>query len=579
MQERKKYEELLQLIEKKPIITLEICQEKHPEISSGTFYSTVNKLSKHNLVKKIPQGKRRMAYQKTNEYTIEKGREILKKHVPEETKKYQKETIIPKRLQTKEEFTVSKSIINGKQEMMYEAKRRIHNLAEDYMRILASGKKISFNEERVRIAFVIPLLEALGWEAFGETERAGLDIATSFVVGSSGEAKILVQVESPNKSLNEYRTTREGPKSYATLAIQHAWDTKADWVLLTNFEETRLYSSKVKNPEDGLVLKMRFTEYESRFDELAIVSREKVLSGALRAYEAGIKKPSEHDQITDLLKKEGPLTRGQILEKLGFGQSYEFPWYIRKFGSRKRKLYYLEGQEEMAREAYENMLKPAPKPPSLVYPKEYFLNLLNLKRTTLSPASDGTPVWWERRANRQYVCSACKRSIENGERYIGRRKLIPGMRGIYGYRGTYVTDYFHIICLLKGKEAKIKESIGNAQSEINGLENDIAGFREEIPLKRAQIEACKALTQKAREDYERASFWRKLDKWVSSHSTSWSKSKEISRLENEIAFIESREIPERETKISDLKGRIGKLESWLREIEARVQELVRHQHI
>jgi len=28
-----------------------------------------------------------------------------------------------------------------------------------------------------------------------------------------------------------------------------------------------------------------------------------------------------------------------------------------------------------------------------------------------------------------------------------------------------------------------------------------------------------------------------------------------------------------------LKGRIGKLESWLREIEARVRELVRHQHI
>jgi len=582
MPKQAKYEKLLELVDKKPMVTLEMCRKIHSEISSGTFYGTMNKLCKHNLVKKNPQvvGKKRMTYQKTNEYTIEKGREILKTHFREMTKKYQKESLMPKPLQTNEEFTVSKPIIKREQGMMHETKRRIHNLAEDYMRVLASGKRRSFNEERVRIAFVIPLLEALGWEFSGETERAELNDATSFVVGASGESKILVEVESPNKSLDEYRITREGPKSYATLAIQHAWDAKADWVIITNFEETRLYSSKVRKPEDGLIWKIRFTEYETRFDELAIVSREKVLSGTLRAYEAKIKKPLEHDQITDLLKKEGPLTRKQILEKLGLNQSYQFPWFVRKFGSRRRKVYYLEEQEEMARTKYENMLKPRRptlKHPTWAYPKEYFLNLLNLKRThSFSPAPDGTPVWWERRANRQYTCSACKRYIEKGEKYIGRRKLRPGRRGIYGHRGTYVSDYYHIICLLRETEIRIKKDIENAQSEIARLEKEIALLGAEMQFKRGQIEVCKTLAQEAREDYERASFWRKIGKWFSYHYTSWSKSREMSRLEKEITRIENREIPERKTRITGLKGRINNLESRLNEIETRMKELMSH---
>ena len=579
MPKQAKYEKLLQLFAKKSIITLEDCRKRHPEISSGTFYSIMNKLSKHYLVKKIPQvvGKRRIAYQKTNEYTIEKGRRILTIH-SEETKNYQKKTVMPETPQKTEESMASKSISNRKQEMMHEAKRRIHNLVEDYMRVLASGERRSFNEERVRIAFVIPLLEALGWKFLGEVEaeRAGLNDSTNFVVGTGRETKILVEVESLNRSLDEYRVTRDGPKSYAALAIQHAWDMEAGWVLLTNFEETRFYSSKVRKSEDGLVWKMRFTEYESRFDELAIVSRESVLSGALTDYEMKIERPLEDDQITALLKKEGPLTRRQILEKSSLSRSYRFPWYIQKFGSRRRKVYYIEGQEDLAREVYEKMVKPKPKPPSWSYPKEYFLNLLNLKRTTYySPAPDGTPTWWERRANRQYTCAVCRRIIKKGEKYIGRKKLKPGMRGPYGYRGTYITDYYHIVCLLKGAQTEIEEKIGDAHSEISRLKNEITDFEGDTRLKREQIENCKTLILKAKEDYESASSWRKFGKWFSHHYTSWSKNREISRLVKEITHIENMEIPERETRITDLRGRISNLESRLSEVETRIQELMR----
>lgn len=210
------------------------------------------------------------------------------------------------------------------------------------------------------------------------------------------------------------------------------------------------------------------------------------------------------------------------------------------------------------------------------YPKDYFLNLLNLKRTSRYNlhVPDGNSTWWERRANMQYQCSTCKRIIEKGEKYIGRRKLRPGRRGIYGYRGTYITDYYHIVCLLEKAKAETEKNIRNSYSEINGIEKEITHFNEEMSLKRARVENCRTIIRQVREDYERGGFWRKIGKWLGFRYTSWSKNNEISRLEKEIAYIENREIPERETQMTSLKGRINNLEHRLSEIDTRMHELV-----
>jgi flagellar biosynthesis chaperone FliJ len=210
------------------------------------------------------------------------------------------------------------------------------------------------------------------------------------------------------------------------------------------------------------------------------------------------------------------------------------------------------------------------------YPKDYFLNLLGLERKSHypSPAPNGTPTWWERRANMQYVCSTCRRPIQKGEKYIGRKKLRPGMRGIYGHRGTYFTDYYHIVCLLRRAENEIEEGISHANSEISSIEKEISDYTKEISLKRQQIETCRIIILKVIGDYEQAGFWKKIGKWFGTHYTSWSKTRQISRLEREIAHIENKEIPERETHISQLKRRINDLEHQLNEIDTRIQELM-----
>ena len=185
-----------------------------------------------------------------------------------------------------------------------EGKRRIHNLVEDYMRVLADGKKESFNEERVKIAYILPLLEGLGWNPRTDEvlpEQATLTGRADFGLRVGGRTKIFVEMKSFTKSLDGYDTVKGKHRSYAEQAIQYAWSMKADWAVLTNFEETRLYDSRVKKPVDGLVWKnpIRFTEYKSRFDELWLISKRSVASGALDSYKSKVGRPPVDEAFLD----------------------------------------------------------------------------------------------------------------------------------------------------------------------------------------------------------------------------------------------------------------------------------------
>lgn len=210
------------------------------------------------------------------------------------------------------------------------------------------------------------------------------------------------------------------------------------------------------------------------------------------------------------------------------------------------------------------------------YPPDYFLDLLNLKRPHFQgrPTLAGVPTWWERRANMQYMCSACRRSVEKGERYIGRKTLNPGKRGIYGYRGTYSTEYYHVVCLLKHEQVQIKADIEKANSEIVSLNAEIVQYQETVSVKKNSIEECRCKVRQVKGDYELAQGVRKVGKWLKSSYTSWVQNMEISRLEREITRIENGEIPERYGRIANLSAKSQSLKRRLNEISARVGELV-----
>lgn len=176
-------------------------------------------------------------------------------------------------------------MINSAQIDIDEAKRRIHNLVADYLRIYDGGKQNSFNRERVRVAFIEPLLEALGWN--DQASDIGIIEFGSDLILTSRKNKMLVRIHGLNENLEGHNTHG---RSYVEQAFQRAFDIRADWLVLTNFTETRIYDCQERNPafaamkESQPLWKIKFSEYEIKFDDLWLISKERVISGALGAY-------------------------------------------------------------------------------------------------------------------------------------------------------------------------------------------------------------------------------------------------------------------------------------------------------
>jgi hypothetical protein len=201
-----------------------------------------------------------------------------------------------------------------------QAINRIQSLVDDYKAVLAKGNKDAYNEERVKIAFVVPLLEALGWNPRTDSilpEQATLTGRADFGLRINGRTKVFVEMKSFSKSLDGHDVVKGRPRLYSEQAIQYAWGMKADWATLTNFEETRLYDSHVKKPAEGLVWKkpLKFTEYVSRFDELWLLSRHSVSSGMLDSFKAKARRPPVTEAFLDDLANCRQLLARNIKER------------------------------------------------------------------------------------------------------------------------------------------------------------------------------------------------------------------------------------------------------------------------
>ena len=176
-------------------------------------------------------------------------------------------------------------MINSAQIDIDNAKRRIHNLVEDYLRICARGRRNSFNKERVKVAFIEPLLEALGWN--DQASDIGIIEFGSDLILTCRRNKISVRIHGLNENLEGLSTHG---RSLVEQAFQRAFDIRADWLVLTNFEETRLYDCHERKPAFVAMMgsqplwKIKFSEYESKFDDLWLISKDRVVSGALNAY-------------------------------------------------------------------------------------------------------------------------------------------------------------------------------------------------------------------------------------------------------------------------------------------------------
>jgi len=130
------------------------------------------------------------------------------------------------------------------------AKEKVRQLIESYDSIVRMGKKAEYSEADVGSKFILPLLSALGWdvakiEDVKEQRRTLTGVADYSLFNVGGTAKIFLELKKFEEDLDGSRRVGGKVKSFPQIAIDYAWQSRADWAVLTNFAEIRLDYSRV----------------------------------------------------------------------------------------------------------------------------------------------------------------------------------------------------------------------------------------------------------------------------------------------------------------------------------------------
>ena len=175
---------------------------------------------------------------------------------------------------------------------------KIIKLIETFDYNLEMYKKGSYNETQVRLEFINPFFEELGWditnkqghaEAYKEVihedaiKIGGITKAPDYCFRIGGVRKFFLEAKKPAVNIKEdihpaYQLRRYG------------WSAKLPLSILTDFEEFAVYDCRVKPAKTDKVshsriLYMRYTDYIERWDELVnIFSPNAILKGSFDKY-------------------------------------------------------------------------------------------------------------------------------------------------------------------------------------------------------------------------------------------------------------------------------------------------------
>jgi hypothetical protein len=181
-----------------------------------------------------------------------------------------------------------------------------------------SYKSPTFNEAQLRIDFLNPFFEALGWdiankqgfaEAYKEVvheDAVKVGTATkapdySFRIG--GQRKFFVEAKKPFINIKE-------DIDPAFQVRRYAWSAKLPLSILTDFEEFSVYDCRVKPVKTDKasvcrLLYIRYDEYESRWDEIAgKFSKEAINKGSFDKFVADRKRGHGTTEVDDAFLSE-----------------------------------------------------------------------------------------------------------------------------------------------------------------------------------------------------------------------------------------------------------------------------------
>ncbi len=174
------------------------------------------------------------------------------------------------------------------------APKSIHNLIDTFERNIASYKSGNYNETQVRLEFINPFFEALGWDVRNTSgyAEAYKDViheysqkttdsveAPDYCFRIGGTRKFFIEAKKPSVNLKD-------DIHPAFQLRRYAWSAKLPLSVLTDFEELAVYDCRIppkKNDKASTarVMYFNYKDYLEKWDEIeSIFSREAILKGS-----------------------------------------------------------------------------------------------------------------------------------------------------------------------------------------------------------------------------------------------------------------------------------------------------------
>ncbi len=188
----------------------------------------------------------------------------------------------------------------GGGEKMKEALKQVSSLIDRFQQNIEAYRSPAYNESQLRIEFIDPFFEALGWDVTnkaGYAEQykdvihedaikvAGATKAPDYCFRIGGARKFFLETKKPSIDIKEQT-------SPAYQLRRYAWSAKLPLSILTNFEELAVYDCRLRpkqsdKPSLGRVRYYTFAQYLDSFEEIHnLLSKESVLKGSFDKFVA-----------------------------------------------------------------------------------------------------------------------------------------------------------------------------------------------------------------------------------------------------------------------------------------------------
>ena len=178
------------------------------------------------------------------------------------------------------------------------APSQVVELVERFRRNLDVYKRDDYKETRVRVEFIDPFFEALGWDVrnvrgYAEGYKDVVHEAALKVGGEARAPDYCFRIGGVRKFFLEAKRPSVSVKADVGPAYQlrrYAWSAKLPLSILTDFEEFAVYDCRRRpKPSDkasvARVMYLTFDQYLDRFDEVYdVFARESVLKGSFDRY-------------------------------------------------------------------------------------------------------------------------------------------------------------------------------------------------------------------------------------------------------------------------------------------------------